>query len=422
MRRGRLEIATVGTNPNLQLVGSAPEGGAGDLGIFIGANGGTSTPTMRQLFMLCAKSFNAGERGRLVGFREYLTMYVPLLSSNGISDYPLERPVETPTWKYVDGNVLWGIRRLPPFNHFKPNTANTTSLAFETAQTPAQLFETIAGGVITPPYGGLFPGNVLTPELGRMFDLRCRRWAKPVSCDVPFEGPCTVAFFASVQQTNPSTRTPPPAIGSTPIPVSAQISGGSTLPSNTTSAHWIAVTSTGVTGAIGDLYYDNGSNTGTVTVIAPFVGETILPSTNLTGGTITLNAGQLYVWNGSTWEATATSPAPGQFLVTQGALPEDSFLQNYPGSYYGRIAGSLIFELEDRSPGKSPETCRRSQEGVKIVGAGKSPAQKLRKKYRSSGQEPPRRYTGLGQSPKAKADRKSEKAIEHLLSLRKSGK
>ena len=276
MRRGRLEIVTVGLNPNRQLVGSDPGGGAYDLGLFIGTNGGPQVPTQRQLFVLCAKYFNAGQRGRLVGFRQYLTMFdsIPLGAGPAAYNFPLERPVVTPTWSYVDGNVLWGIRQLPPGATMLANAQNGEGMAFEVSQTPAQLFETIVGNVVTPPNGGAFPGNVLNPELGRFFDLRCTDWSEPSVCDIPFEGPCNIVFMASVQQTHPQTRPAPPPT-----------SGGGAL----------------------------------------------------------------------------------QFLTTQGTTPEDAFLQNYPGSIYGRIAGALIFEMEEQAPTGSPKTYRRPGDGDRIT-------------------------------------------------------
>jgi hypothetical protein len=276
MRRSRLEIVTVGLNPNRQLVGSDPLGGPYDLGLFIGTNGGPQVPTQRQLFVLCAKYFNAGQRGRVVGFRQYLTLLdqIPLGTGGGAYTYPLERPVVTPTWSYVDGNVLWGIRKLPPGAKILANAQNAEGMAFEVSQTPAQIFETIVGNVVTPPYGGSFPGNVLTPELGRFFDLRCDRWSEPSVCDVAFEGPCNIVFMASVQQTDPSTRSAPP------------------------------------------------------------------PTTG--GGAL-------------------------QFLTTQGTTPEDAFVQNYPLSIYGRIAGSLIFEMEEQAPTGSPKTYRRPGDGDRLT-------------------------------------------------------
>jgi len=370
MRRGRLEIATIGFNPNLQLVGSDPNGSPYDLGLFVGANASADTPTERQLIMLCQKQFNAGQRGRLVGFRQYLTMGVniPVTAPGGAAFYPLERPIETPTWKFIDGNVLWGIRRVPPSPHWKPNLLNADGFAFEWSETPAQLFESVAGGVVTPPYGGLFPGNVLVPELGRFFDLRCRRWSQPVELDIPFEGPCNIAFFASIQQTNPATRTPAPPIGdSPPIPVSQQINGNIALPGNSANEHWYVVTTSGGVGTVGELYFDNGSGAGNVTIIPATIGATIIPSTNFTGGSITLNAGQEYVWNGSAWIADASTAEPGQFTTTSGALPEDAFLQNYPGSTYFRIAGALIFEMEEQAPTGAPKTYRRPGDADRIT-------------------------------------------------------
>ena len=269
MRRGRLEIVTVGLNPNLQLVSSDPAGGGYGLGLWIGQNGGPQTPRQRQLFLLVSKRFNTGQRGRLVGFRQYLTIGTNLATLSGDATYPLERPVETPTWQFVDGNVLWGIRQVPPESHFHPNLQNSEGMSFETAQTPSQLFETIVGNVITPPFGGLFPGNVLAPELSRFFELRCQRWSKPSRCDIPFEGPCDIAFFASVQQTTPNTRENPPT-----MPV---------------------------------------------------------------------------------------------FSTTQGAVPEDAFLQTYANVTYFRIAGSLIFEMEEQAPTGAPKTYRRPGDGDRIT-------------------------------------------------------
>ena len=87
MRRGRIEIVTIGANPNRQIVGSDPAGGPYDLGLWIGTNGGPQTRTQRQQFVLCAKYFNAGQRGRLVGFRQYLTLFDPISLGVGVDAY-----------------------------------------------------------------------------------------------------------------------------------------------------------------------------------------------------------------------------------------------------------------------------------------------------------------------------------------------
>jgi hypothetical protein len=404
VRRHRIEICSVGTNPNLQLVGSDPAGGVSDLGLFIGANGNDTARTNRQLYVLAVKRFNAAQRGRVVGFRQYLTMLAQLASPNGAT-YPLERPIITPTWKYVDGNAMWGIRMIPPETHFHANTLNADGFAYVFTQTSAQLFQSVSGGgVITPPYGGTFPGNVLTPELGRFTDIRCTDWSRPVDCDLSFEGPCDIAFFASVQQTNPATRTPPPVIAcSRPIPVSQQINGNLALPLNSAVEHWIVVTTSGGVGVIGDLYFDNGLNDGNpVAIIPPFTGESIIPSTNFTGGTITLNAGQIYTWGGSGFNPSFPQ---SQFLTTQGTTPEDAFLQNYPGSTYGRIAGSLIFELDEEED--TPEVIRTQRQSG--MGAApetptltKSVVNALIQRWRTGFGPPPApvKPRGVGTTPK----------------------
>jgi hypothetical protein len=63
-------------------------------------------------------------------------------------------------------------------------------------------------GGYAPPYAGRPPGTVLIPEFGNFHDLRFpwkddHAWE---SLDIEVEGPCAIELYASVQQTNPSTR------------------------------------------------------------------------------------------------------------------------------------------------------------------------------------------------------------------------
>ena len=203
---------------------------------------------------------------------------MPLTTASTDAFYLLERPVVTPTWKFVDGNVSWGIRRLvDPKNY--PATGNKEGLMFRYSQTPAQLFETIfsTGGIlpfdpdilITPPYGGQFQGTALSPDLFQFYDMRADSWSRIIETDIEFQGPCDIAFFASIQQTNPSTRENPPA---TPT-----------------------------------------------------------------------------------------------FTTLAGAVPEDAFVQTYAGATYQRIAGSLIFEVEEWAPGGMPKTYLRTADGDRLT-------------------------------------------------------
>lgn len=86
-------------------------------------------------------------------------------------------------------------------------------------------------------------------------------------------------------------------------PVTAQISGAAAVPSNTATAHWIVVTTSGGNASIGDLYYDDGTNTGTCDKVVAKAGNSIVTTVAFSGGTISLLANQEYVWDGgsSSW-------------------------------------------------------------------------------------------------------------------------
>ena len=140
-----------------------------------------------------------------------------------VANYPLELDVRSPFWKFVDGNISWHLRRVPPmYQNVTANLGNAESMQFLYGQTPALLFQQTpsdVGGYV-PPYGGQPPGNILVPDLATFHDLRFhwksdRAWE---SIDVEIEGPCDVALFASVKQTTVSgvsARTPliiPPGV------------------------------------------------------------------------------------------------------------------------------------------------------------------------------------------------------------------
>jgi len=137
-----------------------------------------------------------------------------------IANYPLELEVTSPFWKFVDGNISWHLRRVGPlYQNTTATTRNAEGLQFLYGQTPALLFQRAPAdlGGYNPPYGGQPPGNVLVPDLATFHDLRFfwktdDAWS---SLDIEFEGPCDIALFASVKQTDPTTRTPlviPPGV------------------------------------------------------------------------------------------------------------------------------------------------------------------------------------------------------------------
>lgn len=97
-----------------------------------------------------------------------------------------------------------------------------------------------------------------------------------------------------------------------PTIVTAQANGGSALPSNTGTEHFIVVSTSGVNASIGQLLWDDGSGAGTVTVIAA-AARMIVTTVALTGGTVSFAADSPYVWDtsSSTWVAVGPSAVSG---------------------------------------------------------------------------------------------------------------
>jgi hypothetical protein len=95
--------------------------------------------------------------------------------------------------------------------------------------------------------------------------------------------------------------------------VTAQISGASALPNNSGVEHFIVVSTTGGTGTIGQLYWDDGSGAGTVTIIPAQGGAMIIPTVALSGGTVAFKADTLYIWDTTSvaWVAASGAGASG---------------------------------------------------------------------------------------------------------------
>lgn len=101
-----------------------------------------------------------------------------------------------------------------------------------------------------------------------------------------------------------------------PIPVSLQISGASALPNNSGTEQWYVVTTTGGSGTIGQLYWDDGSGAGVVQVIPAVAGNMFFTTAAFSGGTISLAANQLYAWSGSAWVAVVPSVSGAMYQIS----------------------------------------------------------------------------------------------------------
>ncbi len=86
-----------------------------------------------------------------------------------------------------------------------------------------------------------------------------------------------------------------------PIPASLQFNGNNPLPANTATEQFYVVTTTGPNATIGQVLWDDGTGVGTVTVLPAKTGNEIVTTATFSGGTITLQTNQNYVWSGAAW-------------------------------------------------------------------------------------------------------------------------
>lgn len=215
-RGSRFEVSTNTRDPSLQLVFADPAGTLTQLGLSIPS----VVPTFygkanldRYQVLLVSVKFVQGESARLVGMRQRLLIGQNQPGGDGGSNpYPVYTPVVTPEWHFSDGNVSWHLRRMALETVASQSIYNAAELAFRTSDTPSVLFENapVQSGGYAAPYGGAIPGNVLLPEFGDFHDMRFpwqddHAWD---SMDVEIRGPCAINLYASIRQTNPSTRTP----------------------------------------------------------------------------------------------------------------------------------------------------------------------------------------------------------------------
>ena len=92
---------------------------------------------------------------------------------------------------------------------------------------------------------------------------------------------------------------------SKPIPVTAEWNGGSALPPNSANEHYYVVTTSGSFANIGDLLWDDGTGTGTVTRLLAKIGTEIITTTSFTTGAVILAGNQDFVWSGTAWVTIA---------------------------------------------------------------------------------------------------------------------
>lgn len=88
-----------------------------------------------------------------------------------------------------------------------------------------------------------------------------------------------------------------------PVIVDRQADTSSSLPNNTAVRGHVVVTTPGTGAVIGDLLFDDGSNSGTMEILPAVDGQMISVTQTLSGGTISFDANALYTWDatGGAW-------------------------------------------------------------------------------------------------------------------------
>lgn len=225
--RRRVELVSVGIDEALQGLAGDPYNGTSSVGLRVPSLV-THGAQNRFLFLLCTFWLPEAINGWVRGFRQGWSLGERQIQSTEEGDVPrvVEQWVTTPNFKLPDGNISWHMRLmgkdapygLPPNPGavFDPATGPQQNLAFRDSAGPALLFNTVASGTpfyvqmtaYTPPLAGQPPGEPLTGELDTFYDLKthwddAHDWE---ALDIRIQGPCRVAFYASVQQSDPATR------------------------------------------------------------------------------------------------------------------------------------------------------------------------------------------------------------------------
>lgn len=247
--RLRYEIASGGIDDSLAGVGGDPYRSIAGVGLRVPTlatalvpPGSVSSPNaldFRYLFLLASITLGEGSgRFTLRGFRQLVSIGLRVSGVAAGTHYVNELNVTSPFWHFSDGDISWHFRRIDRvlLNSLRmrpqPLAPPIQNLAFLMGSTPALLYRQIAlpagptGKFYTnltayqPPARGQPWGNPMDGLFGTFYDLKTPYTASQAwnhSLDIGLQGPATYAFFASVRQSDPSSRptlTAPTDLGS----------------------------------------------------------------------------------------------------------------------------------------------------------------------------------------------------------------
>lgn len=175
---------------------------------------GPQPQSLRYLFRLCGVEIPSGYGVVLRGIRQAITLRSCAVVADGDEEFAntirvFEFEQKSPFWSFPDGNVSWHVRWVRGLNSpraFDPAQRPGTSPSLQGQGMDSVLLynQSVAAGYI-PPGGGIPPGNSVA-HLGTLRDLRYPWENTDWTLSVPVMGPGQLMFFASVLQTDPTTR------------------------------------------------------------------------------------------------------------------------------------------------------------------------------------------------------------------------
>lgn len=225
----RFEISTFGVNEALQGFSSDPFVPASPFPTGPGLRIPTVLPgdagpdtRPRYFFQLASREISEGKT-RVRGIRQGLAIGCNASAIDGLV-YPVTKIVETPNWSFIDGNVSWHLVREPNTRRvFQQPTTNGPSWRYTESDTPAMLYQSFVNSAVNPSTGSPVQYNLgltsyVPPApgawepiagLGNFKDIRFPwKGRGDISNNINevVEGSWRISLYASILQTNPSTR------------------------------------------------------------------------------------------------------------------------------------------------------------------------------------------------------------------------
>lgn len=167
------------------------------------------------LFRLCAYAVGAGERVRVVGCRQLLTIAQEqtIGAGAGAYRYVTEREVISPDWRLPDSAVSWHLRKVisaPDLQDAAPDlplvhpSLSRSMVGTDSAMLIDQYNPATRSYI--PPNGGEAPGIGLS-DYGTFYNLQfAEKMHFLDDAGLVVDGPCVVAMYAAVLQSDPLTR------------------------------------------------------------------------------------------------------------------------------------------------------------------------------------------------------------------------